>query len=102
MKNQSKALVFALSTILLWSTVAVPFKIGLRYFHFIHFLLITTSIAVVVTFLSLVFQKKIKLLTLLSAKELVISVAGGFLNPFLYYLILFKAYSLLPSQIAQA
>ena len=26
----------------------------------------------------------------------------GFLNPFLYYLILFKAYALLPAQIAQA
>ncbi len=29
------------------------------------------------------------------------SAAGGFLNPFLYYLILLKAYTLLPAQLAQ-
>lgn len=34
-------------------------------------------------------------------KEISPSLLFGFLNPFLYYLVLFKAYSLLPAQIAQ-
>jgi drug/metabolite transporter (DMT)-like permease len=36
-----------------------------------------------------------------SSKNILKSVILGFLNPFLYYLVLFKAYSLLPAQIAQ-
>ncbi len=102
MKQQNKALLFALTAILFWSTVAVPFKIGLAHFHFVHFLFITVSIAVLVSFSTLVFQKKIGLLLILSKRDLRIGIIGGFLNPFLYYLMLFKAYSLLPAQIAQA
>ncbi len=102
MKQQSKALLIALIAILFWSTVAVPFKIGLRHFHFIHFLFVTISIAVIVSFMNLVFQKKLKQVSNLSKKELLLGVVGGFLNPFLYYLMLFKAYSILPAQIAQA
>jgi len=101
-KNQNKALLFTLTAVLLWSTVAVPFKIGLQYFHFIHFLFITTSIAVLVSFLNLLIQQKLSLLKKLTSKDLMIGIAGGFLNPFLYYLMLFKAYSILPAQIAQA
>ncbi len=102
MTKQNKALLLALVAILFWSTVAVPFKFGLKYFHFIHFLFITISIAVFVSFLNLIFQKKLKLLANLSKKELLLGALGGFLNPFLYYLMLFKAYSILPAQIAQA
>ncbi|HAM97435.1 MAG TPA: EamA family transporter [Marinilabiliales bacterium] len=102
MKNNSKAIFFALLSVLLWSTVAVPFKIGLSHFHYIHFVFITITIAVLVSFVALLLQKKLKLLRILTRKELQLSVFGGFLNPFLYYLILFKAYSILPAQIAQA
>lgn len=38
----------------------------------------------------------------ISRKQLLIAVSGGFLNPFLYYLILFVAYNRLPAQIAQS
>jgi drug/metabolite transporter (DMT)-like permease len=57
---------------------------------------------VMVSFLNLLLQKKLSLFKSLSIKDLMIGIAGGFLNPFLYYLILFKAYSILPAQIAQA
>lgn len=102
MNKQNKALLYALTAILFWSTVAVPFKYGLRYFNFIHFLFITISIAVICSFLNLLFQKKIGELRSLKQKDLLLGVLGGFLNPFLYYLMLFKAYSLLPAQMAQA
>ncbi|MBI9069309.1 MAG: DMT family transporter [Salinivirgaceae bacterium] len=102
MQQQSKAIAYALLAILFWSTVAVPFKIGLQYFHFTHFLFITITIAVVISFISLLWQKKIRQLKNLTKSQILIGVLGGFLNPFLYYLMLFKAYSLLPAQIAQA
>lgn len=102
MQQQTKALLLALTAIFFWSTVAVPFKIGLREFHYIHFLFITISIAVLVTGFTLVYSGRWKELKQVSHKSLFMGVLGGFLNPFLYYLMLFKAYSLLPAQIAQA
>jgi len=102
LKNQNKALLFALTAVLLWSTVAVPFKIGLQYFHFVHFLFITTGIAAISSFLNLLVQKKLSLISSLTRKDYLMGIIGGFLNPFLYYLMLFKAYSILPAQIAQA
>lgn len=102
MKNQSRAYIFAFIAIFFWSTVAVPFKIGLHYFHFIHFLFITILIAVLVSFGTLFYQKKIVLIKRLTKKEWFWAMVAGFLNPFLYYLMLFKAYSILPAQIAQA
>lgn len=102
MQKQSKALLLALTAILMWSTVAVPFKIGLRYFHFIHFLFITISIAVVCSFVNLLVQQKVRYLKKLSLRDWLIGTLGGILNPFLYYLMLFKAYQILPAQLAQA
>jgi len=102
MKNQNKAYLFAFIAILLWSTVAVPFKIGLRHFHYVHFLFITIFIAVLISFGTLIIQNKLNLLKKLSKKEWIWAVIAGFINPFLYYLMLFKAYSILPAQIAQA
>ncbi|MDA3890139.1 MAG: DMT family transporter [Salinivirgaceae bacterium] len=102
MKNQNKAYFFAFAAILLWSTVAVPFKIGLRYFHFTHFLIISIAVSVLISFIVLVLQKKLILLKGLTKKDWLWLMAAGFINPFMYYLMLFKAYSILPAQIAQA
>jgi len=102
MKKQSKAYLFAFIAIFFWSTVAVPFKIGLRHFHYIHFLFITILIAVLVSLGALIIQNKLRLIKKLDKKEWFWAMVAGFLNPFLYYLMLFKAYSILPAQIAQA
>jgi len=45
--------------------------------------------------------KKFHLILLTSRKELLNSAVLGLINPFLYYLILLKAYQLLPAQVAQ-
>jgi len=102
MDRHRKAIFLALTAILMWSTVAVPFKYGLQYFHFVHFLFITVSIAVFISFFNLVIKNKLKSLQSLNKRDWILGVFGGFLNPFLYYLMLFKAYSLLPAQIAQS
>ncbi len=52
-------------------------------------------------FLILVAQGKLSVIGACSGAEIARSAALGFLNPFLYYVILFKAYSLLPAQEAQ-
>ncbi|TAL71085.1 MAG: DMT family transporter [Bacteroidetes bacterium] len=101
MKNQNKAYIFALLSVLCWSTVATAFKIALKYQDFVQLLLYSSLTSVLILFSILLIQGKLKLLTNQSKKQVTTSLLLGLLNPFLYYLILFKAYSLLPAQMAQ-
>ena len=59
---------------------------------------LTASIAL---FIILLFQRKTKKIFTSEKKEVLNSAILGLMNPFFYYIILFKAYTLLPAQIAQ-
>jgi drug/metabolite transporter (DMT)-like permease len=101
MNNQKIAYLYALGTVLLWSTVASAFKITLRYLDVIPLLFYASVTSTAIFFICLLFSKKLNLLKTLSKKDYLRSALLGFLNPFLYYVILLKAYSLLPAQQAQ-
>ncbi|MCL5991134.1 MAG: DMT family transporter, partial [Bacteroidetes bacterium] len=101
MQNQSKAYYFALLSVLCWSTVATAFKIALKYQDFLHLLFISSFTSLITLFLILTYQGKLNLIVRQSGKDIINSLLLGFLNPFLYYIVLFKAYSLLPAQMAQ-
>ena len=95
--KQSKALAYGLTAILLWSTVATAFKLGLRYLAIeqLLFLGIFTSW---LFFLSvLLLKQSFRLLP----EDRIVAPLMGLLNPFAYYLILFTAYERLPAHIAQ-
>lgn len=100
MSNQNKAYIFAISAVLLWSTIASAFKLTLSYLDYIQLLLFASIFSSTVLFLILIFQGKFILIKQLTKKELLRSSVLGFLNPFLYYLVLLKAYSLLKAQEA--
>ena len=85
---------------LLWSTVASAFKISLRYLNFIQLLFFASFVSVILLFFILLIQNKLKLLKAYTFQDYLHSAFLGFLNPFLYYLMLFKAYSILPAQQA--
>ena len=97
-----RAWLYALSAVLLWSTVASVFKLTLRHLDFLHLLLISSWTAFLALFLVLATQGKVSLLSRLTGRELLRSAGLGALNPYLYYLVLFKAYSLIPAQEALA
>lgn len=101
MENQTKAYWYAGFAIFFWSTVASAFKISLRYLDFLQLLLLASITSLVVLFFIILFQNNLKLLFSVTIKDLGKSMFLGFLNPYLYYIILFKAYSLLPAQVAQ-
>ncbi|MGA2297329.1 MAG: DMT family transporter [FCB group bacterium] len=101
MTEQNKAYIFASIAVLMWSTVATAFKIALRFVDYSQLLLLASLVSLIVLFFALLFQNKIKLLKSYSKKDYLQSMLLGFLNPFLYYLVLFKAYSILPAQEAQ-
>jgi drug/metabolite transporter (DMT)-like permease len=99
--NQSRAYLFALLTVLSWSTVATAFKIALRELNYIQVLLIANAVALGVYGLILMFRREhVKILSV-SKRDLGFSAVQALLNPFGYYLIIFKVYSILPAQIAQ-
>lgn len=101
MKNQSKAYLFAGMTIIFWATSASAFKIGLRHVDYLQLLFIANLTAVLFLFAVLLFQKRLTFFRKIEKSHYTHSAILGFLNPFLYYVVLFIAYSMLPAQVAQ-
>jgi drug/metabolite transporter (DMT)-like permease len=101
LNQQRQSLLLGLCAVLFWSTVATAFKLSLRSFSPIELLLYSSLFSTLVIGIILRFQGKFHLIFQCSRKEYLLSLFLGFLSPFLYYLILFKAYDLLPAQQAQ-
>lgn len=101
MTQQRKAVLFALSAVLLWSTVATAFKLALRFLTPIELLLYSGSFSTLLLGAILLKQGKFMQAFHCSSREYLLSIFLGILSPFLYYLVLFKAYALLPAQQAQ-
>ena len=101
MRDQNKAYLYAITTVLLWSTVASAFKISLRYLAHLQLLFYAGLASSCTLALLIVIQGKQSLVFTYSKKQYLKSLLLGLLNPCLYYLILFKAYDLLPAQEAQ-
>lgn len=101
MNRTNKSYLFAGVAIFFWSTVATAFKLALREFDFIQLIFFASVVTLGLLFLFILIQKKTKLVFRQSKKDVVRSMFLGALNPLIYYLILLKAYSLLPAQMAQ-
>ncbi len=101
MKKQTKAYLYALITVGLWSTIASASKLTLRHLSPAEVLLYSSAVSTVVLLGIIVAQNKLKKIYGLTRRDWLASLGFGFLNPFAYYLVLFKAYDLLPAQQAQ-
>ena len=101
MSDQTKAYLYAGATVLMWSTVAAAFKIALRDLSFTQVLFVAAPVSASVLLLVVVFQGKGAEIIHVRASSLKRSALLGLVNPLFYYLILFKAYDLLPAQEAQ-
>lgn len=98
MSNSKKSIIYAIAAILLWSTVGTAFKITLRHLNYAQLLLFASFVSLVVLGILLVINHQTPLIRTTNLKQVRYSALLGFLNPFAYYLILFKAYSLLQAQ----
>jgi len=101
MKQNSKATIYALLSVLLWSTVATAFKLGLQSLSPLYLILSASAVSLLAFFIIILIQGKIRSLFSVTLSGLGKSALLGVLNPFGYYLVLFQAYSLLPAQVAQ-
>ncbi len=99
-RNQRKAYLLALLAVLFWSTISSAFKITLRYLSFDNLLFWSSLSGIfVLTVLNQLGKSPLRF-RLLSRKAWLSSALMGFFNPFLYYLVLLKAYQLLEAQVA--
>lgn len=102
MKSTSKSYIHVAIAVASWSTVASAFKVGLRYYSYYELLLVAAITAMLVFAAVVTFQKKWHLLKVITRNEWMLFAITGLMSPAGYYLILFKAYELLPAQIAQS
>ncbi|PLY09446.1 MAG: EamA family transporter [Arcobacter sp.] len=93
---------YALLAVFLWSTVATAFKVSLQSLT-PYELLFYSSLLSTLIFLSIIIKRKqLPVLFEFINNNKTNVLLSSLLNPFLYYLMLFKAYDLLPAQEAQA
>lgn len=84
-----------------WATVPTAFKICLKEMDVLPMLTIASVTSAIVLIITVIVSGKTRLLKETSGREILSSAMLGLINPFLYYIILLKAYQLLPAQIAQ-
>ncbi|HDP94019.1 MAG TPA: DMT family transporter [Candidatus Aminicenantes bacterium] len=99
--RERRATLLALTAVLFWATVATAFKLSLRVLSPLQLLLGASFTAALSLLVILAVTGRLRELASLSRRDLAISAGLGLLNPFVYYLILFRAYDLLPAQQAQ-
>ncbi len=102
MSQQRTAYLYAISAVIIWSTVATAFKLTLEYLEPLNLLLYASAVATLILLVIVVLQGKIHLLKELKGRDCLRYLLLGCLNPFLYYVVLFRAYALLPAQQAQS
>ena len=101
MKENTKALMLAGFAVLSWSTVATAFKIALTHLTYFEMLLVASCTSLVIFALVMTIQRKWGLVGKLTSRQWGLFAGLGLLNPVAYYLVLFRAYDLLPAQVAQ-
>ncbi len=100
--NDRRAIKMGLGAVLLWSTVATAFSLSLRYLTPLQ--LVTLATGVSWSFFAIRLRSPERQIALRATprRERVICLLIGWLNPGLYYLVLFAAYDQLPAQEAMA
>lgn len=94
----SKAFFLAITAILCWSTMGTVFNLTLHYLETPVLLGIASITALLVLMIIILFRKNELFPS--DKKSWLSSSIMGFFNPFMYYLILFNAYKILPAQEA--
>ncbi len=100
-KQKILSLSYSLAAVFFWSTVATAFKLTLAGLSYASLLFYSSLASAALLFLILMifYPKSLKSVFVLKSQPRFLLL--GLFNPFLYYIILFKAYSLLPAQEAQ-
>ncbi len=99
-RSEARAIVYALATVALWSTVASAFNLSLRHVSPLELLLFSSLFATLILGCIVLGTGRRGELPHWTRTDYGRSAALGLLNPALYYLLLFEAYDRLPAQEA--
>jgi drug/metabolite transporter (DMT)-like permease len=100
--DERRALCYGLAAVLLWSTVATAFKLALRELDVLQLVAFASAVSTAALALIVWRQGKIRLLCRYLRETPLYFLFMGLINPVTYYLVLLRAYELLPAQQAQA
>ena len=100
--QQVRAIRLGLTAVALWSTVATAFKLALGYLTPLQLVTLATLVSWCFLALRLMNTQRWLALQATSMRERLHCLLLGWLNPCLYYLVLFAAYDRLPAQEAMA
>jgi len=100
LKQSNQAYLYGTGAICLWSTVATAFKLALAHFTPLQLVFVAVITSIFALAIILTAQGKLSLISTQFSQRPLFYLQTGLLNPFLYYLVLFKAYDLLPAQQA--
>lgn len=99
--HERKALLYGLAAVLLWSTVATAFKLTLEQFTPPQMLFFASLVSVCALLAICGYNGTLSQIGSTFTSNPKYFLLLGLINPFAYYLILFKAYDLLPASQAQ-
>lgn len=102
LNSDRRALYYGLCAVLLWSTVATAFKLALRELDVWQLVAYSVCFSCLALFAILWRQGRLALLPRYARETPVYFLLMGLVNPVAYYLVLLRAYDLLPAQQAQA
>ena len=97
-----RAVKLGLGAVMLWSTVATAFSLSLQYLTPLQLVTLATVISWCFFAIRLSVPERRSALRVTSSKARATGLLVGWLNPGLYYLVLFAAYDRLPAQEAMA
>ena len=100
MSDTGKSYALAACVIVLWATIGSAFKLTLRHLTPAELLLWALPVSIGAMALIITIRGRWSAFRSITAPDLARSAFLGFLQPFLYYLILLKAYSVLLTQEA--
>lgn len=101
MPNHRRAYIFVGMVIIFWSTVPTAFKLSLRHLSVVQLLLISSVTSTVALFFMAFVPHGLGFVRSFKWEDIRKSAYLGLLNPFFYYLVVLKSYTILPAQQAQ-
>lgn len=101
MPDSRRSYLFAGLAVFFWSTIATAFKLALKELSPAQLVLIASLTSVGVLSIIATISGSFRDILTSSRRDIVNSMIMGLLNPMVYYLVLLKAYTLLPAQVAQ-
>jgi len=96
-----KAYLLAILAVIFWSTSPTAFKLGLRFQESYQLLTGASLTSAAILGIIVIASPRRRIFTDIGWKDIGFSAIMGLMNPVAYYLILFKAYTILPAQVAQ-